>query len=786
MKITRQALQKATALPPSFDSFFSFPLRKTGYSGCAVYTRRTCAVPLKAEEGLTGLLQPKPPLTSEEKVSGAGMYPPDVTIPLSNEEGGDEERRKATIDYKTLDSEGRAVVLDMGLFVLINTYCPNDGTGTEERDIFKMQYHRMLQTRIDCLIREGREVMLVGDINACAAIEDHCEGQLMVEKGWAEGLEGEEGFWGKESRRWMRDLILQEGDESGNRKGKLVDIVRKFWPDRKGMYTCWNTKISARDSNYGTRIDFILITPGLVPWIKAADIQPEIKGSDHCPVFVDFHDEIITTSSRFSDGTPTTIKLQDVLGAPPLPETGAPADPPRIAAKYWEEYKQKLLSNFFGKKVPGVPTTTATQKSTKALFTPKASASPASASQDTDVEMSAMDCASPASRSRKSSLTTTVKPRPPPKATNNKSNLNTTSPAVSQCPNDVHDLTQKDKAETATDAPMIGTSQVSTNSETDSQSREQLLSPPPTLDHSASSSSDTAKSAVAPEEPQKMSKRRRDLAAIIAPVKKAKISKSSSSKSSSSFLSEMKPDSTKGGKSVKGKEKEKAKQLKGKEKVPIDSETNSQGVSLSSDAEDMNPPVDISATPDTDTKAAASMDVDEDADYRFALQLAQSEGNIAPDDPSSEQSQGEGSSVSERYKKGRMRSPIRLPSPPSTNGNGKAKSVRKDKEQNFKQAWNTLLAPIQAPLCVVHQEPTKEYTVNKPGPNKGKKFFTCSRSVGPGYDKGYSERPRDQVDPQYKCNFFKWSSEVRKEMSRNAQSNSPSKSNGNGSFDAQS
>ncbi len=40
------------------------------------------------------------------------------------------------------------------------------------------------------------------------------------------------------------------------------------------------------------------------------------------------------------------------------------------------------------------------------------------------------------------------------------------------------------------------------------------------------------------------------------------------------------------------------------------------------------------------------------------------------------------------------------------------------------------------------------------------------RPVGPGYDKGRAERPRDQVDPQYRCNFFRWSSDVRKQRRR--------------------
>ena len=48
-------------------------------------------------------------------------------------------------------------------------------------------------------------------------------------------------------------------------------------------------------------------------------------------------------------------------------------------------------------------------------------------------------------------------------------------------------------------------------------------------------------------------------------------------------------------------------------------------------------------------------------------------------------------------------------------------------EKETKQAWSNLLAPIQTPKCLIHREPAKEFTVNKQGPNKGKKFFICSR-----------------------------------------------------------
>ncbi|KAF8166074.1 Endonuclease/exonuclease/phosphatase [Mycena galopus ATCC 62051] len=333
MKSSRQNLPKAVGVPPSYHSFFSFPLQKHGYSGVAVYARADAALPRKAEEGLTGLLQPKPPLSTAERVSVRDAYPDEIMAEAASD-----------LDFRGLDSEGRALVVDFGLFVLINVYCPNDGTETEERLQYKMDFHRMLEARVKGLIEvEKREVIVVGDLNACAAVIDHAEGNLMIARGQAEGMEGEGGFWERDVRRWLRSWLIS--DEPGN-TGRLVDVVRQFWPERKGMYTCWNTKISARDSNYGTRIDYILVTPALLPWIKAADIQPEIKGSDHCPVFIDFHDQIV-------DANGGVVKLREVLG----PITVG-AEPPRIAAKFWDEYKQRLLDTFFGKKTDPKPKAT--------------------------------------------------------------------------------------------------------------------------------------------------------------------------------------------------------------------------------------------------------------------------------------------------------------------------------------------------------------------------------------------------------------------------------------------
>lgn len=121
----------------------------------------------------------------------------------------------------------------------------------------------------------------------------------------------------------------------------------------------WETKISARETNMGTRIDYILVTPGLMPWIERADILPDVVGSDHCPVFIDLRREIV-------DGaTGATVKLWDALNPPARVALAAKGDeagveafpPPLFAGKFYDEFsgKQKQLTSFFTKGAPPKP-----------------------------------------------------------------------------------------------------------------------------------------------------------------------------------------------------------------------------------------------------------------------------------------------------------------------------------------------------------------------------------------------------------------------------------------------
>ncbi|KAF5381166.1 hypothetical protein D9757_009429 [Collybiopsis confluens] len=633
VKSTRTTLPATVALPPSFDAYYSFPLSKNGYSGVATYTRKPSAdspgvTALKAEEGLTGQLrQPhlKPPLSDEERVSRPEAYEY-------------EEFEVDSVDLKALDAEGRVLTLDFGLFVLINVYCPNDGSTEEDNSRFeyKMAFHRLLEARVRSLIGEGRQVVLLGDINACVGVIDHCEGDIIMRRGVAQGFSGdnEEYFWVENgARRWLKDLL--EGENKC-----LVDIVRKYHPDRQGMFTCeqnnplclyishlsqgWNTKISARASNYGTRIDYILVTPGLLPWIKAADIEPSVKGSDHCPVWIELHEQISIPSP---DGIEKTVILRDVMLNPTKT-----TDPPRLATRFWDEYsgKQRSLASFFGKQ--------SLEKKPKAGET------------STTGKSSSLDQSSMAARNAEEAVSTPS-------------------------------------------APELGASPT-----------------PPILTPPQSQSS-------IPSTPTENSN-----AATMTTSKKRKFPPPASA-SSSPFSQTTQPKAKKFKQGKGAKEVKKAGQAKLSSFFTTPSSSAVKGKGRKGEHSDSTVDLTMSDGED-DTMADAVEDpigpeTGDDEDLKQAIQLS-------------------------------------LTSSSSQNSSSPIATC----SSSSQEAWKSLLKPPEPPRCVVHNEGAKQFRVNKPGVNKGRSFWVCSRPVGPGYDKGRSERPREEVDERWKCNFFVWSSDL--------------------------
>jgi hypothetical protein len=82
------------------------------------------------------------------------------------------------------------------------------------------------------------------------------------------------------------------------------------------------------------------------------------------------------------------------------------------------------------------------------------------------------------------------------------------------------------------------------------------------------------------------------------------------------------------------------------------------------------------------------------------------------------------------------------------------------------QKWTSIFTRKGPPLCDAHATPCIELVTKKPGPNLGRRFWICSKPVGPGYDNGKRTiRKRAltdllgqkwEINPEYRCNFFKY------------------------------
>lgn len=66
----------------------------------------------------------------------------------------------------------------------------------------------------------------------------------------------------------------------------FIDTFRALHPDEGGHYTWWSHFGGARERNVGWRIDYVMVSPQLRPFLAAARIHPTVYGSDHCPVSI--------------------------------------------------------------------------------------------------------------------------------------------------------------------------------------------------------------------------------------------------------------------------------------------------------------------------------------------------------------------------------------------------------------------------------------------------------------------------------------------------------------------
>jgi len=213
---------------PGYEEFWN-SAEKPGYSGTAIFTK---VKPLSVIKG----------------------FPEDFS------------KKYNFIDEQTRDAanEGRVLTAEFDKFYLVTVYTPN-----AKDDLSRVALrHEHWDPAFLAYVKElekKKPVIFTGDLNVA-----HTEDDLANPK----PNKGKKGFTDEE-REGFQNFV-----DAG-----FVDTLRLF-KQGNGYYTWWSHFANARARNVGWRIDYFLVSAGLAPHIKAAEIHADIMGSDHCPISI--------------------------------------------------------------------------------------------------------------------------------------------------------------------------------------------------------------------------------------------------------------------------------------------------------------------------------------------------------------------------------------------------------------------------------------------------------------------------------------------------------------------
>ena len=211
---------------PGYHEYWNSAVKK-GYSGTAIFSR-------------------------QEPLSVVNGFPASFS------------RRFKFADELERDSseEGRLITAEFPKLYLVTVYTPNAKDDLsrlalrhQHWDPAFLAYCRQLEKK--------KPVVFCGDLNVA-----HTELDLTNPK----PNRGKKGFTAEE-RAGFEHFI-----DAG-----FLDTFRLFEPGG-GHYTWWSRFANSRARNVGWRIDYFLVSGSLRKAVKAAQIHPDVMGSDHCPI----------------------------------------------------------------------------------------------------------------------------------------------------------------------------------------------------------------------------------------------------------------------------------------------------------------------------------------------------------------------------------------------------------------------------------------------------------------------------------------------------------------------
>lgn len=198
--------------------------------------------------------------------SGTAIFSKREPIAVTNGFPLDFARRFTFADELRRDSaeEGRVITAEFSEFYVVTVYTPN-AKDDLSRLALRFKHWDPAFLAYCRLLERSKPVVFCGDLNVA-----HTELDLANPK----SNRGKKGFTDEERAGF------QNFADAG-----FVDTFRLF-KQGNGYYSWWSNFANSRARNIGWRIDYVMVSTMLRDRVRAADIHPEIAGSDHCPVSV--------------------------------------------------------------------------------------------------------------------------------------------------------------------------------------------------------------------------------------------------------------------------------------------------------------------------------------------------------------------------------------------------------------------------------------------------------------------------------------------------------------------
>ena len=172
------------------------------------------------------------------------------------------------------DTQSRYIEATVGGVLVGNLYLPNGNPWPGPKFDYKLAWMDRLRLHARTLLAAERPTVLIGDFNVIPTERDVYKPE-----------------------RWMNDALFSP--EARASFAALVsdgwtDAIRHLHPDER-IYTFWHYWRNSFERNAGIRIDHALLSPTLVPRLKAAGVERTPRGwdktSDHAPIWVEIEAE---------------------------------------------------------------------------------------------------------------------------------------------------------------------------------------------------------------------------------------------------------------------------------------------------------------------------------------------------------------------------------------------------------------------------------------------------------------------------------------------------------------